>query len=206
MPSKTLAPAGTRSPAAAGRRRPGGSEGQAAHGGGARPNPSTHSLTTLALDDDLSGIVRMRHALPRPHLPGREAPVDSVVQAAAASGAMSPARPVASSNRTGLPDRLKAGIETLSGDSLDAVRVHANSPQPARLGALAYTQGSDIHVGPGQERHLAHEAWHAVQQMQGRVQATVQMRGVGINDDGGHRAGRSDSHLALDVRNDGDEV
>jgi hypothetical protein len=86
-------------------------------------------------------------------------------------------------NRTGLPDQLKAGVESLSGMSLDGVKVHYDSPQPAQLNALAYAQGSDIHVGPGQEKHLAHEAWHVVQQAQGRVQPTMQMKdGVPVND------------------------
>ncbi|NEQ83619.1 MAG: DUF4157 domain-containing protein, partial [Moorea sp. SIO2I5] len=42
---------------------------------------------------------------------------------------------------------------------------------PAQLQAMAYAQGTEIHVGPGQEKHLAHEAWHVVQQKQGRVKA-----------------------------------
>lgn len=89
-------------------------------------------------------------------------------------------------NRTGLPDRLKTGVETLSGVSLDNVRVHYNSPQPAQLNALAYAQGTDIHVAPGQEQHLPHEAWHVVQQAQGRVRPTMQMKsGVPVNDDAG---------------------
>jgi hypothetical protein len=62
-------------------------------------------------------------------------------------------------NNTGLPERLKSGIESLSGLSMDHVRVHYNSLQPAQLNALAYAQGSDIHLAPGQERHLPHEAW-----------------------------------------------
>lgn len=86
-------------------------------------------------------------------------------------------------NATGMPDRLKAGIESLSGLSLDGVQVHYNSSEPATLQAHAYTQGSDIHVAPGQERHLPHEAWHVVQQMQGRVQATTQLQGAAVNDD-----------------------
>jgi hypothetical protein len=87
-------------------------------------------------------------------------------------------------NATGMPDNLKAGIESLSGVSLDDVRVHYNSPQPAQLDALAYAQGTDIHVGPGQERHLPHEAWHIVQQAQGRVKPTMQLhQGVPVNDD-----------------------
>jgi hypothetical protein len=89
-------------------------------------------------------------------------------------------------NNTGLPDNLKSGIESLSGMSMDSVRVHYNSPQPAQLNALAYAQGTDIHVAPGQEQHLPHEAWHIVQQAQGRVRPTMQMKdGVPINDDEG---------------------
>lgn len=89
------------------------------------------------------------------------------------------------SNKTGLPDSLKAGIENLSGMAMDDVRVHYNSSKPSQLQALAYTQGTDIHVGTGQERHLPHEAWHVVQQKQGRVKPTMQMKKVHINDDVG---------------------
>jgi DNA-binding transcriptional regulator of glucitol operon len=88
-------------------------------------------------------------------------------------------------NNTGLPDNLKTRVENLSGYSMDDVNVHYNSPKPAQLQALAYTQGADIHVAPGQEKHLPHEAWHVVQQKQGRVQPTMQMKGVNVNDDEG---------------------
>ncbi len=88
-------------------------------------------------------------------------------------------------NRTGMPDNLKAGLEQLSGTDLSDVKVHRNSSKPEKVGALAYTQGKDIHVGPGQEKHLPHEGWHAVQQAQGRVKPTVQTKGVAINDDEG---------------------
>lgn len=87
-------------------------------------------------------------------------------------------------NKTGLPDQLKSGIENMSGYSMDDVKVHYGSGKPAQLQAHAYAQGTDIHIGPGQEKHLAHEAWHVVQQKQGRVQATTQMKGkVNVNDD-----------------------
>ena len=86
-------------------------------------------------------------------------------------------------DRTGLPDHLRAGMENLSGLAMNDVRVHYNSPEPRQLQALAFAQGSDIHVAPGQERHLPHEAWHVVQQRQGRVQPTLQAMGVAINDD-----------------------
>ena len=89
-------------------------------------------------------------------------------------------------NNTGLPDNLKTGIENLSGHSMDDVKVHYNSDKPAQLNAHAYAQGTDIHVATGQEKHLPHEAWHVVQQKQGRVKPTMQMRGkVNVNDDAG---------------------
>ena len=89
-------------------------------------------------------------------------------------------------NHTGMPDNLKSGIENLSGYAMDDVKVHYNSAKPAQLNAHAYAQGTDIHVAPGQEQHLPHEAWHVVQQKQGRVQPTMQMKaGVPVNDDAG---------------------
>lgn len=95
------------------------------------------------------------------------------------SGAAAPARV----NRTGLPYRLKTGIEQLSGLSMDDVRVHRNSPAPERLGAAAHTQGTHIHVSPGQEAFLPHEAWHVVQQKRGSVAATTRVSGMGVNAD-----------------------
>ncbi|HWU88165.1 MAG TPA: DUF4157 domain-containing protein, partial [Kofleriaceae bacterium] len=73
-----------------------------------------------------------------------------------------------------------------------AVQIH-EGPQAAELGALAYTQGTDIHFAPGQyqlesqsgQELLGHELAHVVQQSRGRVQATTQAKGVGINDDAG---------------------
>jgi hypothetical protein len=89
-------------------------------------------------------------------------------------------------NNTGLPDNLKSGVENLSGHSMDDVKVHYNSPKPAQLQAHAYAQGTDIHLASGQEKHLPHEAWHVVQQKQGRVKPTMQMKGkVNVNDDSG---------------------
>ncbi|MFZ6767749.1 DNA/RNA non-specific endonuclease [Undibacterium sp. Di26W] len=92
-------------------------------------------------------------------------------------------------NNTDLPNQLKAGIESLSGMSMDHVKVNFDSDKPAQLNAHAYAQGSDIHVAPGQEQHLPHEAWHVVQQAQGRVRPTMQMKeGTPVNDDKGLEA------------------
>lgn len=89
-------------------------------------------------------------------------------------------------NNSGLPEGLKSGIESLSGLSMDDVKVHYNSDKPAQLNAHAYAQGTDIHLASGQEKHLPHEAWHVVQQKQGRVQPTMMMKAkIPINDDKG---------------------
>lgn len=85
-------------------------------------------------------------------------------------------------NKTGMPNRLKSGIESLSGLDMSDVKVHYNSAKPASVQAHAYTQGSDIHVAPGQEKHLGHEAWHVAQQKQGRVMATTEIGGMPVND------------------------
>ncbi len=86
-------------------------------------------------------------------------------------------------NRTGMPEPLKAGLEQRSGMDLSDVRVHRHSSKPRALQAQAYTQGANIYLGPGQERHLPHEGWHVVQQKEGRVRPLRQMAGASINDD-----------------------
>ncbi|MDF2177180.1 DUF4157 domain-containing protein [Aliiglaciecola sp. CAU 1673] len=88
----------------------------------------------------------------------------------------------AAANRTGLPDNLKTGLESLSGLAMDDVKVHFNSSKPAALQAHAYAQGNQIHLAPGQEKHLPHEAWHVVQQKQGRVTPTINVGGAPVND------------------------
>lgn len=88
-------------------------------------------------------------------------------------------------NKTGIPDRVKAKFEDRSGHFFDDVKVHYNSDRPAQFQALAYTQGQDVYIGPGQERHLGHELGHVVQQMEGRVSATGKLNGEAVNDDAG---------------------
>ncbi|WP_221937439.1 eCIS core domain-containing protein [Shewanella psychropiezotolerans] len=88
-------------------------------------------------------------------------------------------------NNTGLPDNLKSGMESLSGMSLDHVKVHRNSSKPAAVQAHAYAQGSDIHLASGQEKHLPHELGHVVQQAQGRVKPTTTVGGMSVNDNAG---------------------
>jgi hypothetical protein len=85
-------------------------------------------------------------------------------------------------DKTGLPADLKGGMESLSGMSLDHVKVHYNSSKPAAVQAHAYAQGSEIHVANGQEQHLPHELGHVVQQAQGRIQPTTAVDGQPVND------------------------
>lgn len=87
------------------------------------------------------------------------------------------------SNKTGLPDNIKNGVEALSGVDMNDTKVHYNSSKPAQVGAHAYAQGNNIHVASGQEKHLGHEAWHVVQQKQGRVKPTTSVSGQAVNDD-----------------------
>ncbi|WP_276380296.1 DUF4157 domain-containing protein [Flavobacterium sp. H4147] len=86
-------------------------------------------------------------------------------------------------NTTGLPDNLKSGMENLSNKNLDHVKVHYNSSKPAAVQAHAYAQGSNIHLAPGQEKHLPHELGHVVQQMEGRVKPTVKIGNTLVNND-----------------------
>ena len=87
-------------------------------------------------------------------------------------------------NTTGMPDDLKQGIESISGEDMSDVKVTHNSDKPAQLNAHAYASGNDIHVAPGQEKHLPHEAWHVVQQKQNRVKPTKKAdSGELINED-----------------------
>ncbi|MCG8416584.1 MAG: DUF4157 domain-containing protein [Proteobacteria bacterium] len=107
-----------------------------------------------------------------------------------------------------LGEDVRADMETAFGADFSAVRIH-EGPQAESLGALAYTQGSDIHFQPGQynphsahgRELLGHELAHVVQQSQRRVPPTGQARGAEVNsdpslegeaDDMGARAARSE--------------
>jgi hypothetical protein len=105
----------------------------------------------------------------------------------------SPDAPVSSSGQSGgaaMPDEVRGKMETALGADFSSVRIH-EGPDAESVGALAYTQGTDIHFAPGQyqpgsqrgQELLGHELTHVVQQSQGRVQATRQAKGVDINDD-----------------------
>ena len=82
-----------------------------------------------------------------------------------------------------LPKALRAALEYLSGYELDAVRVCYHSQVPALFQARAIAFGTTIHLTSGAEDALAHEAWHIVQQAQGRVKATESLHGFSLNNE-----------------------
>ncbi len=86
-------------------------------------------------------------------------------------------------NRTGLSDSMKQALEKKVGFSADDVRVYRNSSLPERMGALAVSLGSDIHLGPGNDQYLNHELGHWVQKKMGRVTVSKMENGVAVNED-----------------------
>lgn len=102
----------------------------------------------------------------------------------AAGGPLSPELTdrIRASGGAPLPDLVRAPMERAFGADFSGVRVHADSDVAPRIGASAFTRGSDIHFAPGQyrpddrtgQRLLAHELTHVVQQGAG---------GLAVHDD-----------------------
>jgi hypothetical protein len=75
-----------------------------------------------------------------------------------------------------LPAAVRQKMEQALGADFHDVRVHVGQEAP-RIGAVAFTWGSQIHFAPGQyqphtaqgQKLLAHELTHVIQQRQGRV-------------------------------------
>lgn len=81
------------------------------------------------------------------------------------------------------PDPRVASIEKESGISFADVKIHYASDKPKEFGALAYAYGNDVYLGSGQEKHLKHELGHVVQQRQGIVKPTMQLKGYPVNNE-----------------------
>lgn len=100
-----------------------------------------------------------------------------------------PVQPTAE-NQTGIPNDVKQRMEESFGTDFSSVRIHPESSSAPDVGALAYTQGTDIHFAPGQfkpdtspgQQLLGHELAHVVQQAEGRVQPTTEIGGMPVND------------------------
>jgi len=91
-----------------------------------------------------------------------------------------------------MPDGVKSKMESSFGVDFSEVNIHQNSERSSNIGALAYTQGNDVHFAPGQynprdkkgQELLGHELAHVVQQQQGRVKSgKKQYKGVSVNSD-----------------------
>lgn len=95
-----------------------------------------------------------------------------------------------SGSLTSMPEAVQAKMENSFGTSFQDVNIQQNDTSANHMGALAYTQGTDIHFAPGQynpdtrngQELLGHELTHVVQQKQGRVTETKQSKGVSVND------------------------
>ena len=73
---------------------------------------------------------------------------------------------------------------------MEDVRVHRSAPEPGRLHAHAFTLGTDIYLASGREQDLSHEAWHVVQQKQGRAAPGIaHPKGAVVVDDPGLERG-----------------
>ncbi|MFD3412375.1 DUF4157 domain-containing protein [Streptomyces cyaneofuscatus] len=108
----------------------------------------------------------------------------------------SPGRPLAEPVRTEMELRLGEGFES--------VRVHdgASAARSAsEIGARAYTSGDHVVLGHGgtDERSLAHELTHVIQQRQGPVTGTDTGSGLRVSDPSDHfeRAAEANATAAL---------
>src|SRR6056297_1506018 len=86
--------------------------------------------------------------------------------------------------QTSMPDKVQQKMEGSFGQDFGEVNIHKDSGQAKNMGALAYTQGKDIHFAPGQynpgtkkgQELLGHELTHVVQQREGKVKTTPAQR------------------------------
>lgn len=113
------------------------------------------------------------------------------IQARAEAAPSAPVTERASGGGSGTPlhEGVRNKLEGAFGADLSSVRVHQDASADA-MGALAYTQGEDVHFGNGQydpessagQELIGHELTHVLQQRAGRV-SIPQGKGLPINDD-----------------------
>jgi ribosomal protein S18 acetylase RimI-like enzyme len=120
----------------------------------------------------------------------------------------------ASGGGQAIPPDVRKKMESFFGASFGEVRIHVG-PHASAIGALAFTQGTDIHFAPGQynpmtpqgQQILGHELAHVLQQRSGRVRnpfgsgvAVVQDHALEAEADRlGHRAA---AHQAAQAKSD----
>lgn len=97
---------------------------------------------------------------------------------------------VSSGGSNGLPSAVQAKMESAFNTDFSSINIHKSSNKASSIGALAYTQGNDVHFAPGQynpgsqsgQELIGHELAHVVQQRQGRVSATKRLGKMEVND------------------------
>jgi hypothetical protein len=156
------------------------------------PSSAVHAPAQLARDPAAASASAAHAAITREWTPTAMRPDlhPAPVQRKSAADAGEPARTAPSGGGQAMPETVQTRMEGAFATDFSAVRIHEGQ-QARDMGALAYTQGADIHFAPGQyqpgsqsgQELLGHELAHVVQQSQGRVQATTQAKGVAVNDD-----------------------
>jgi hypothetical protein len=96
----------------------------------------------------------------------KDTDAESGVRRKASPEASEPAAPQHTATPTAIP-----GL-AVPPQAADQVRVH-ESPAADRVRAMAYATGRDIHVGGRSGPAVPHEAWHVVQQREGRVRSAL---------------------------------
>ena len=94
-------------------------------------------------------------------------------------------------NDTGIPIPVRRKMERALGADFSDVRVHQESSRASELGAIAFTQGHDIHFAPGTwtpatnqgQEILGHELAHVMQQRAGQVKTSAEVNGEKLNDE-----------------------
>jgi hypothetical protein len=89
-----------------------------------------------------------------------------------------------------LPEDVQTKMESSFGEDFSNVKIHKNSIQAKEINAHAFTQGNQIHFAPGKfnpksktgQELIGHELTHVVQQSQGIVSPTKEIKGMPVND------------------------
>ena len=88
-----------------------------------------------------------------------------------------------------LPEAVQRQMSGAFGQDFSSVRVHEGA-HATQLGAVAFTQGENLHFSPGSyrpdssdgQRLIGHELAHVTQQRAGQVPTTGEVGGVPLND------------------------
>lgn len=94
-------------------------------------------------------------------------------------------------NNGGLPPQVQSQMEQSFGTDFSDVKIQKDSPQAQNMGALAFTQGNNVHFAKGKfepeskkgQELIGHELAHVVQQRSGKVKPELNLGGVPVNAD-----------------------